>query len=74
MSEVNNEVVDEVNQKHKRGRKIKYNSEEERMQARRKQQREYRSRKKDEMDKLKDEIEKLKKKIELLEKEHATHD
>ena len=80
--EVNQKAKDEVNQepeqdveqeakdevKHKRGRKIKYSNEEERMLARRKQQKAYRERKKNEGDKLKEEIERLKKEIEELEK------
>ena len=37
----------------KRGRKIKYPTDEERISARRRQQREYRSRKKDEVERLK---------------------
>ena len=64
--DVEQEAKDEV--KHKRGRKIKYSNEEERMLARRKQQKAYRERKKNEGDKLKEEIERLKKEIEELEK------
>ena len=98
-NEVNNEIVEgsegtrahnmsleviDVKQKQKRGRKIKYITEEDKINARRQQQPAYRERKKNEMelcsralcamDKLKGEIEELKKKIELLEKEHASHD
>ena len=61
-------------QRVKRGRKIKYVTEEEKIEARRQQQREYRVRKKNEIDKLKEEIEKLKQRIEELEREHdANH-
>ena len=69
------EVVNtDVKQKQKRGRKIKYVTEEEKIEARRQQQREYRVRKKNEIDKLKEEIEKLKQRIEELEREHdANH-
>ena len=40
-------------EKQKRGRKSKYNSPEERLEARRKQQKEYRLRKKQELEELK---------------------
>ena len=40
----------------KRGRKIKYTSDEDRINARRKQQREYRARKKQELETLKQQV------------------
>lgn len=50
--ETTTKILDETTEK-KRGRKSKYSSEEERKEARRKQQREYRLRKKQELEELK---------------------
>ena len=66
-----NEHVDEeqTSLKSKRGRKIKYHNEEERIESRRKQQKIYRDRKKNEVDELRSRIEALEEKIRALEKE-----
>ena len=45
--------AEHVPEKQKRGRKSKYNTPEERLEARRKQQKEYRLRKKQELEELK---------------------
>lgn len=50
------ENLQEIEKPKKRGRKQKYSSEEERLEARRKQQREYRIRKKNELLDLKNKI------------------
>ena len=73
MNDINNESINEhVNElatKSKRGRKIKYHNEEERIDARRKQQKIYRDRKKNEVDELRSRIEELEEKIRALEKQ-----
>lgn len=51
-----NENLKEIEKPKKRGRKQKYTNEEERLEARRKQQKEYRIRKKNELNELKNKI------------------
>ena len=74
--ELNNERVDElVNEeqtspKSKRGRKIKYHNEEQRIEARRRQQKIYRDRKRNEVDELRSRIEELEEKIRRLESQN----
>ena len=54
--------------KSRRGRKIKYNTDQERIEARRRQQKDYRERKKKELLKLKELVEKNKKEQALTER------
>lgn len=54
--EETNETVAEVKPIRQRGRKTKYATDEERLEARKQQQREYRDRKKEELKMLKDKI------------------
>ena len=58
-TQTTSEIKKEV--KSRRGRKIKYNTDEERIEARRRQQKAYRERKKKELLKLKELVEKNKK-------------
>ena len=55
----NEPVVAEVKVVHQRGRKTKYTTDEERLAARKQQQREYRDRKKEELKKLKEKVAEL---------------
>ena len=61
--EVTTQTTEEVQKevKSRRGRKIKYNTDQERIEARRRQQKDYRERKKKELLKLKELVEKNKK-------------
>lgn len=52
--EVALKILDAVNTKNKRGRKSKYENDDERKAARRQQQKEYRLRKKQELEKLRE--------------------
>ena len=69
--EVTTQTTEEVQKevKSRRGRKIKYNTDQERIEARRRQQKDYRERKKKELLKLKELVEKNKKEQALTEEE-----
>ena len=70
ITQTNEEVQKEV--KSRRGRKIKYQTDEERIEARRRQQKAYRERKKKELLKLKELVEKNKKEQTLTEEQALT--
>ena len=72
-TQTTSEIKKEV--KSRRGRKIKYNTDEERIEARRRQQKAYRERKKKELLKLKELVEKNKKEQALMDSiEQEEHD
>ena len=54
LNEIDNPAESIPDEKNKRGRKSKYTTDEERKEARRKQQREYRLRRKQELEKLRE--------------------
>ena len=72
ITQTNEEVQKEV--KSRRGRKIKYQTDEERIEARRRQQKAYRERKKKELLKLKELVEKNKKEQTLTEEQALTEE
>ena len=71
-TQTTSEIKKEV--KSRRGRKIKYQTDEERIEARRRQQKAYRERKKKELLKLKELVEKNKKEQTLTEEQALTED
>ena len=70
ITQTTSEIKKEV--KSRRGRKIKYQTDEERIEARRRQQKAYRERKKKELLKLKELVEKNKKEQTLTEEQALT--